>query len=198
MKYGQSGAAGGGGNQGWADWPMVYTTVGGDGVPKQSTTMPASGFNKIIRCSYWMNAYNPIGSAPNAPYSMTDIYYSTIVGFGNAAYGYLQPHRTTDIRRSSDLVAVADGLYAGRQGSSRQDPATIPAASFTCRVAYRHPGIAGKNSACNAGFADGHVERLGRTNFPVPVNGNLTHDQNMQLILSSTIYADPNGITSPN
>src|SRR5262245_1378720 len=50
--------------RGWTDWPMIFTSVGGDSAPKVPVSIPELGFSKIIRVSYWINAYNPIGSAP--------------------------------------------------------------------------------------------------------------------------------------
>ena len=46
--------------RGWSEWPMIFTGAGGDEQPEQSVTIPDQGFTKIIRVSYWINAYNPI------------------------------------------------------------------------------------------------------------------------------------------
>jgi prepilin-type N-terminal cleavage/methylation domain-containing protein len=104
-----------GGQQGWTDWPMIFTTTGGDSAPKQAQTMPAQGFNQIIRVGYWINAYNPVGSAPSgaaaADIYTADIYYTTSVGYGPDNQGqYCQLHKMSQVRASSRLVTVADGL----------------------------------------------------------------------------------------
>lgn len=188
------------GNQGWMDWP--FATTGDDSAPKTAVTMPAEGFNKIIRVSYWINAANPLSTtAPTSnSYLAKDFYYTTSVGYGIAAYGFLHNHKMTDVVRSSDVVALADGVFAGRQSSSRQVYAQIanPLTGFTNRIAYRHPGINGSNSATNVCFADGHVERFGYANFPVPVSASFTHDQNQALVNGPTIYATTAGVVMPN
>jgi len=142
--------------KGYTDWPMIFPAGGGDGGVKQGFAVAAWN-NQIIRCSYWINAYNPIGGEPPASYITADIYYTSSVGYGNggAGYpGYLTPHNTALIRDSSDLVVLADGVYMGRQG------ATLLGAANS-RIGYRHP-----NNSVNVCFADGHVERLYGTNFP--------------------------------
>lgn len=228
MELGQSGFEAGVGNQGWSDWPMLYPTVGGDSVSGKedaiipdpySATVPSgtnptivafnrsgntnvdAGFNTIIRCSYWINGNNPIGSGPKAGSTVagTDVYYTTSVGYGDGTWGYLRQHRMTDVRRSSETIALADGLYAGRQASSRQTLQNTAAASITNRVAYRHPGVAGRNSACNACFADGHVERFGSANFPISVGTGNTHAVNQQILQApATVYEDAGSILNPN
>lgn len=192
------------GNQGWLDWP--FSTTGSDGNPKTAVTDPVAGFNKIIRCSYWINANNPLGNTQptSNAYMSTDYYYSTSVGYGTAPYGFLRQHRMTDLIRSSDVVAFADGVYAGRQSSSRQIYSQIanPVTGFTNRVAYRHPGSNGSNTTANVCFADGHVERFAVTNFPIPVTAKnwdgttLTHDQASVQVNGPTIYGNPTGIPS--
>ena len=151
-----------GGQQGWTDWPI--STTGGDSSPKTAVTIPSQGFNKIIRVGYFINAYNPLGSAPtgaaNTDLHNADLYYTTSVGYGPDSQGqYLQPHKIGRVRASSRLIAVADGLYAGRQ--------SVDGIGMTnSRIAYRHVGAKGKNSASNAVFADGHAETINAAEFP--------------------------------
>jgi prepilin-type N-terminal cleavage/methylation domain-containing protein/prepilin-type processing-associated H-X9-DG protein len=204
MGLGQSGTMTNG-NQGWLDWPY-FTPGPGDSSAKTGCTDPPTGFDNIIRCGYWINAGNPLGSAPSTTFLTTDYYFTTSVGYGQApgssalpgtGTGFLRQHKMTDLIRSSDVVAFADGLYAGRQSSSRQVYSQIanPLTGFTSRIAYRHPGIGGSNTASNVCFADGHVERFGVTNFPVPINTTTyTHDQNSALVNGPTIYGNPTGI----
>lgn len=178
--------------RGWTDWPMTFD--GGDGNPKQAVTIPALGFNKIIRCSYWINAYNPIGSQP-ASIPAADLFYTTSVGIGpDNAGNYIRLHKTSSIRRSAALVVVADGVYMGRQSVDQ-------AGMTNSRVGFRHPGPAGRNTLANAAFADGHAESMPTSQFPCSLaltssyaknNGSTTLTQQLQLNGTSyTVYADP-------
>ena len=70
--------------RGYVEWPMVFdgSNGGGDSDNQSAITIPVSGFNKIIRCSYWLNAYNPIGAPATSPLSATNVFYSVSVGWG--------------------------------------------------------------------------------------------------------------------
>jgi prepilin-type N-terminal cleavage/methylation domain-containing protein/prepilin-type processing-associated H-X9-DG protein len=149
--------------EGYTDWPMEFPQGGGDGGNKIGIAVPQYG-NMIIRCSYWVNAYNPIGSDPTAAYSGTDVYYTNSVGYGDSTYGYLKPHNMTQARDSTALVVAADGVYMGRQSSDRYG-------ANNSRIGYRHPPAAGSQQSANVVFADGHVERLGGSNFPINAVG---------------------------
>lgn len=180
---------------------------GDDGQTKVAQTDPALGFNKIIRCSYWINSNNPVSTTPpaNNGFLTKDFYYTTTPGYGTPAYGYLRLHKTTDIVGASNVVVLADGIYGGRQSSSRQTYA-LYTTTMTNRVAYRHPGISGGNSASNVGFADGHVERFGCTNFPTTVGAKeynsttalYTHAENEAVLNGATVYTNATVIASPN
>jgi prepilin-type N-terminal cleavage/methylation domain-containing protein/prepilin-type processing-associated H-X9-DG protein len=200
MNAGQTGAITNG-NQGWMDWPWYNPTVpGDDGETKVATTDPAKGFNKIIRCSYWINSANPVSTtAPSSTsFLFSDYYFTTTPGYGEAAYGYLRLHKVSDLIRSSDVVAFADGVYGGRQSLARQIYAQSTPSSFKNRIAYRHPGISGSDSASNVCFADGHVEHFGYGNFPTTVNSSYTHDQNQAMVNTQTVYGNPNYVVMPN
>ena len=68
--------------RGWTDWPMFFNgPTGGDGDPKTATTIPDQGYNKIIRVSYWINSYNPIGGS-TADISVADLFYTNSVNYG--------------------------------------------------------------------------------------------------------------------
>ena len=70
---------------GWIEWPMQFPgPTGGDADPQLPVTIPLLGFNKIIRCSYWINAFNPVGppSNPLTNLAMKDAYYTNEVGWG--------------------------------------------------------------------------------------------------------------------
>jgi prepilin-type N-terminal cleavage/methylation domain-containing protein/prepilin-type processing-associated H-X9-DG protein len=183
--------------RGWTDWPMIFTTVGGDSSPKQATTIPESGFNKILRVTYWINAYNPVGSAPT-DITVADLFYTNSVGLGpdtkNGAY--LRLHKTSSIKHSAHLIVAADGVYMGRQ--------SVDEAGMTnSRVGFRHPGPKGRDSVANAVFADGHAESISTQDFPCQFaltssyttnGGKTTLAQQETLNLSgNTVYADPEG-----
>ena len=186
--------------RGWQDWPFIFTSVGGDSLPQQSQAMPLQGFPHIIRCSYWMNAYNPVGGAPTGATArdlrISDLYYTTSVGYGPDSSGrYLTPHNTSTIRHSSLTIVAADGLYMGRQSVDQ-------AGMTNCRIGFRHPGSNGKlDFAANAVFADGHAERLDSPAFPCSFaadtsyaknNGTTTLAQQESINLAGpTVYADP-------
>ena len=156
--------------RGYIDWPMMFagngSPPGGDSDNQSPVTIPSQGFNKIIRCSYWINAYNPIGAAGATPISAADLYYTVSVGWGPDVAGQCtKQHKTASIRHSSRLITVSDGVYMGRQGSNQLTPDTlIPQAN--CRIGYRHRGPKGPNTVANVGFADGHCEAIDGFSFP--------------------------------
>jgi prepilin-type N-terminal cleavage/methylation domain-containing protein/prepilin-type processing-associated H-X9-DG protein len=175
--------------RGWTDWPMSFT--GGDGSPKTATTIPQMGFNHIIRCSYWMNAYNPIGSAV-ADWSAADVYYSTSVGFGPNAQGqYLSAHSMAQITHSSMFVVLADGLYMGRQSSTQLGQSNS-------RIGYRHPGMGRMQGSANVCFADGHVDRIDGNSFPQALSASDAAAAQQKKMSNQyagpTIYAAPENV----
>jgi prepilin-type processing-associated H-X9-DG protein len=196
MKDGQT-AKDPGKPRGWTDWPMVFTTVGGDSAPKVATTIPSLGFNRIIRVSYWLNAYNPIGSAPTAPatFASSDIYYTASPGMGPDSTGaFLGLHKLSTIRHSARLIVAADGVYMGRQSVDENG-------MTNSRVGFRHPRAKGRQTAANAVFADGHAESLQSSEFPngfattasyTTNKGNTTLARQIEINLGrATVYADP-------
>lgn len=170
--------------RGWTDWPLVMTSVGGDSAPKIATKIPSQGFNKIIRCSYWINAYNPINNtAPTGDMTQSDLYYTNSVGLGPDSKGqYLRLHRSTAFRHPSQFVVVSDGIYMGRQTVTRLGDANS-------RIGYRHPGMNRKDGAANVAFADGHVETITGDAFPRAGY----HDDNIGA--GPTIFAHPEDVT---
>src|ERR1700722_46247 len=110
--------------RGYVEWPMPFAgnQGGGDGDIEAPITIPALGFNKIIRCSYWINAYNPIGPMPPPPPNLVtaDVFYTSSQGWGPDINGnFIGLHKTTGIKHTSRMVVVADGLYMGRQGATQ-------------------------------------------------------------------------------
>jgi prepilin-type processing-associated H-X9-DG protein len=191
MKDGQTGTDPGK-PRGWTDWPMQFVSVGSDGGPKVATTIPKWGYNKIIRVSYWMNAYNPIGSAP-ADISVADVYYSASIGLGPDSKGkYIHLHKLSSIRHPSQFIVLADGVYMGRQSVTRLGDANS-------RIGYRHPGMSKANGSSNVAFADGHVESITGDSFPRATGGSVPLSLSRQDNLGSgpTIYADPEAVLGP-
>lgn len=143
--------------KGWTDWPFVRT--GSANVPQID---PTRGFEKIIRVSYWMNSINPIGGTVQVD---QDLHYTGSVGYGPGTNG--QFVRQTYLKafvRPYQLIAVADGVYVGRQRDNQVGMANS-------RIGYRHPG---KNGVANTAFADGHVRGIGGKEFPRALGGSNT------------------------
>jgi prepilin-type N-terminal cleavage/methylation domain-containing protein/prepilin-type processing-associated H-X9-DG protein len=135
--------------KGWMQWP---TTREGNGFTP--TTIPERGFDKIIKVAYWINASNPIGGTTPV---VQDEFYTASVGYGPGSNGLtFKPTRTSAFVRPATLIAVADGIYSGRQRDNRIGRAN-------CRIGFRHPGGQGTS---NAVFADGHVQGIEGTQFP--------------------------------
>jgi prepilin-type processing-associated H-X9-DG protein len=194
MGGGQTGANGAG-SRGWVEWPMEFAgPTYSDSDPQISTAWPAHGFNDIIRCSYWMNAYNPIGGAVTN-LAQNDLYYSATVGFGPDSTGhYIGLHRTTNIKHASLTIVLADGVYMGRQ-SVDQNGMT------NSRIGFRHLGPGGFNTIANVAFADGHVESMTGTQFPCSYAKSTSYSgnkgtttlalQETQNLSGATVYDDP-------
>jgi prepilin-type processing-associated H-X9-DG protein/prepilin-type N-terminal cleavage/methylation domain-containing protein len=174
--------------RGWTDWPMINLATGGDSGAKQAVTMPQCGYDTIIRVGYWINAYNPIGGAV-ADLPSQDLFYTTCVGFGPDNNGvYLRAHKMTSIRVSAETIALADGVYMGRQGATQ-------IGQNNSRIGYRHPGIGRRDGAANVAFADGHVERVDGNYFPQSLSSSdspSTHQTKIaQNTHGMTVYMDP-------
>lgn len=163
--------------KGWQDWPWLRT-----GTSAVAVTIPERGFNKILRVSYWINADNPIGAAAVVT---PNLFYTGSVGYGPGTNGkkiFATPFSA--FARPSNLIALADGLYAGRQRDNRLGV-------LNSRIGYRH-GPRGKPAA-NAAFADGHCETLGSKDFPRAAGGSnvLAEVQAENAHGRPTVYADP-------
>jgi prepilin-type N-terminal cleavage/methylation domain-containing protein/prepilin-type processing-associated H-X9-DG protein len=192
MQNGQTGTDGGKA-RGYIEWPMMFAgPAGGDSDPQSAVTIPLSGFNKIIRCSYWINSYNPIGGPVTKPLTQLDLYYTVSIGWGPDTVGaYTQLHKMSSIRYSTRTIVAADGVYMGRQSVDE-------AGMSNCRIGYRHS--AGKSA--NACFADGHCENLATAQFPcsfaATYNGNITTLTQQKAINfgGPTVYANPEAALS--
>lgn len=158
---------------GYMEWP----TAGLDG-PAQ--TIPSRGFNKIIRVGYWINADNPTGYLHAIEH---DVYYTASVGY-QGTNGTVRLTPVTAIKRPSQTVVNADGIYAGRQNRTRYG-------MEKGRVGYRHGGD--DDPAVNGSFADGHAQYIRSDDFPLGDGApGYNSDQLKRENLSGfTVYADP-------
>jgi prepilin-type processing-associated H-X9-DG protein len=166
--------------KGWMDWPNLRL-----GTLNQATTIPNRGFDRIIRVGYWINADNPIG----APAVVTpDLFYTASVGYGPGSNGVSIGYtKTSRFRYPSRLIAMADGVYAGRQRDNR-------IGVTNSRIGYRHP----KETAMTL-FADGHVEPIKGTQFPRAAGGSVTVQMAKEDNLGDkpTVYANPDRALGP-
>jgi prepilin-type N-terminal cleavage/methylation domain-containing protein/prepilin-type processing-associated H-X9-DG protein len=200
LANGATGATTGSGQaapQGWVDWPLIFTAVGGDTEPKQAVTIPGEGFNRIIRVGYWINGYHPTGQTLTAAQiAQKDLYYTTVVGFGPGVQSQIRLHKTTEIKHSSQMITVADGVFMGRQ--------SVDGIGMTnSAIGYRHPGPKGAHAVANAAFADGHAESVSSDDFPSAYSttagyssngGQTTLAAQEQINLGKyTVYPDPAG-----
>jgi len=168
--------------QGYMEWPNT-----GLGTP--GTTIPDLGFNKIIRVGYWINADNPIGTTTTvAP----DLYYTSSVGYGPGSDGkYLRLTRNTAIRRATQTIVLADGIYAGRQKDCRFG-------DTNARIGYRHK--VGNQPSVNIAYADGHAEPLESSRMPRAKGAAGTTPEQIQaenLGGNPTFYANPDAVLLP-
>jgi len=162
--------------KGYQEWPCGRVSSAADQV---GMTILDRGFNKIIRCSYWINSYNPIGHTQTAT-AVNDQHYTASVGYTAADGAVVRNTRAGVFKRPSALIALADGVYAGKQGSVRLGVKDL-------RIGYRHDGHA------NVAFADGHVESLRSEQFPrAPASTNPSDEvYNENVSGPYTLYGDP-------
>lgn len=179
--------------RGWTDWPLRLLGVGGDSMPKEAVTIPERNFVKIIRCSYWINAYNPIGSRP-ADIAANDLYYTASVGVGRDNFNrYIQLHRLVS-KRAAKFITVADGIYMGRQSVTQMGNANS-------RIGYRHPGMSRLDGMANVALADGHVDPVRGDRFPRALGSSGTdaefEQKKLENLTGFTVYSDPEKIFFP-
>jgi prepilin-type N-terminal cleavage/methylation domain-containing protein/prepilin-type processing-associated H-X9-DG protein len=172
--------------RGWMQWPAVRTGSGFG-----TTLIEERGFDSIIRVAYWINALNPIGGSTAVE---NDLHYTGSVGYGPGSNGISVRHtRLNAFVRPYQLIAIADGLYAGRQRDTR-------AGTANSRIGYRHPGLGsggargeGTAGSANVVFADGHADGIDGTAFPRGLGGsndpNQVRDENAHG--KPSLYANP-------
>ena len=141
--------------KGYFDWPTLRT-----GSSYEPQTIPERGYNTILRSSFWLNAFNPIG----APEILEpDLHYTASVGYGPSTNGLTIRHTSMAAYiRPDTLIATADGVFAGRHRGNKIGTANS-------RIGYRHPGTGG--GSVNAAFADGHVKIVNADEFPRGLGG---------------------------
>ena len=158
--------------EGFQYWPVSSA----DQTLQTGVTIPDRGFNKIIRCSYWINGNNPIGTVK--PTAENDKFYTGSVGYTAADGTQIRPNRASAFKRPSSLIAVADGVYAGQQSATR-------IGESKCRIGYRHRGL-----AANVLFADSHVEPVRSDKFPHAAGGGIPAAQARAENADVCLYAD--------
>jgi len=159
---------------GFQYWPVSSA----DQTLQQGVTIPEHGFNKIIRCSYWINGNNPIGTSKTT--GLNDVYYTGSVGYFAAGGPVLRPTDVTAFKRPQSLIAVTDGVYAGQQSAVR-------IGEDKRRISFRHPG-----NTTNALFADGHGDSIPNDQFPHAKSGTIPLDQvRAENMGRYTLYANP-------
>jgi prepilin-type N-terminal cleavage/methylation domain-containing protein/prepilin-type processing-associated H-X9-DG protein len=168
--------------KGWLEWPFER-----QGSANVSVLIEDRGFFKNIKVAYWINAINPIGGTVAVE---QDLHYTGSVGYGPGASGaFVNQTKLAAFVRPSQLIALADGLYAGRQRDNQVGMANS-------RIGFRHPGRSG---AANAAFADGHVALIGGKEFPRALGGsNLPEDVRAENANGKpSIYANPEKTLAP-
>lgn len=162
--------------QGFMDWPAILTLT-----ENYATTIPQRGLTTNIRVSYWINAENSIGRPrlvhPGA-------FFSASVGYGpDPLLRYMRATRLSEIARPSATIALADGLYAGLQESTRLG-------DRDSRIGYRHRR---KDLFANIAFADGHASPIFGSKFPRRSWQGLSDEEirNENLGGQPTVYTNP-------
>lgn len=146
--------------QGYQDWPTSFLGVGDSGGQADPPLPLAGGYYHEIRCSYWLNAYNPTGSA-TAPIPCP--YYTQSVGYVYSDGSAMTGVQSQSFARPSALIVATDGVYMGRQSVTQLG-------NTNSRIGYRHPGqrsATGINTVTNAVFADGHAEPIDTSQMPL-------------------------------
>lgn len=145
--------------RGWMQWPSVRT-----GSSFSTTLIEDRGFVRTLRVAYWINALNPIGGSTSVE---NDLHYTGSVGYGPGSNGLsITQTKLSAFVRPFQLIALADGLYAGRQRDTRFG-------TTNNRIGYRHPGFRNEKTGglANAVFADGHASGIDSTVFPRGLGG---------------------------
>ncbi|MFZ4575114.1 MAG: hypothetical protein ACOYN0_11995, partial [Phycisphaerales bacterium] len=168
--------------KGWLDWP--FERQGSANIP---VLIEDRGFNKVIRVAYWINVINPIGGTVQVD---QDLHYTGSVGYGPGTGGaFVRQTKLNAFVRPSQLIALADGVYAGRQ---RDNQIGMP----NSRIGFRHSG---KQGTANTAFADGHVASIGGKEFPRALGGTNPPEEVRAENLNGrpSVYANPERTLAP-
>lgn len=169
-------------SKGWLEWPFER-----QGNANVSVLIEDRGFTKNIKVAYWINADNPIGAAANVT---PDVFYTGSVGYGPGSNGvFIKQTKLSAFVRPAQLIALADGLYAGRQRDNQ-------IGMTNSRIGFRHPG---KQGFANAAFGDGHVAGIGGKEFPRGLGGsNVVEEVRAENFNGRpSVYADPERTIGP-
>jgi prepilin-type processing-associated H-X9-DG protein len=158
---------------GFQYWPVSSL----DQTLQEGVTIPERGFNRIIRCSYWINANNPIGTTKTT--AENDKFYTGSVGYTATDGTKVRPTRVGAFKSPASLIAVTDGVYAGQQSAVR-------IGEDKRRVAYRHRG-----PSTNVLLADGHVDSICNDKFPHAISSKVPVAQARAENQPYALYADP-------
>jgi len=124
-----------------------------------------------------------------------DVHYTTSVGQGSDAVGYLKLHKTSGIKYSSRFIVVADGLYMGRQSVGGSATRTAASAIDTPARPSRRAARRQNLGMANVAFADGHVEAIAGDQWPrtyaAADSAALTAQKKGENVSGYSIYANP-------
>jgi prepilin-type N-terminal cleavage/methylation domain-containing protein/prepilin-type processing-associated H-X9-DG protein len=168
--------------RGWMDWPSIRIS----NAVNTPTTIPQRGFDRILRVTYWINAENQFGAAADP---LNNRYYTLSVGYGPTPSGQVtRQRRVNSFKRPQALIALADGVYAGRQEDTRLNGVDGVTHS---RIGYRHA----QGKVANAAFADGHGEPIRYSDFPRAPGTLIGVPQSQsENVGPLTLFADPGKI----
>ncbi|MCL2700888.1 MAG: prepilin-type N-terminal cleavage/methylation domain-containing protein [Phycisphaerae bacterium] len=157
---------------GWMWWPNYRFSIGNEMMTEADAwTIFGTNF-RSIRLAYYINADNPIGNANTRV--VADTFYTGSVGYTNSFGESIRNTSASAFVHPARLIALADGVYAGRHRNSRPtDPSN--------RVGWRHLG----RSAANVVLADGHCDTVRGDDFP------LGDSWEQNTTGPYTVYADP-------
>ena len=177
-------------------WPCVNPNNATAGTQNSEMTMAAQGFTKIIRVAYWINADNPTGRAAAQVPGGPVWWYTTSPGYGPMANGQTMGlQRINNCRHTSNLIVLADGIYAGRQGDVKVTDYNSDLTKNNERIGYRHKK--GGRPAANVAFADGHAGTLTTDEFPYGYDVQHKDVRPRSLMRSQFSLSDPTLMADP-
>ena len=177
-------------------WPCINPNTVVAGTQNSELVLPDRGFTKIIRVGYWINADNPTGRMPAQVPGGPNWWYTTSPGYGPMANGQIMGlQRITNCKHTSNMIVLADGIYAGRQGDVKITDFNSNLASNNLRIGYRHKK--GGRPAANVAFADGHAGTLTTDEFPYGYDIQHVTDRPRSLLRQQFSPSDPTLMADP-